>query len=113
MTAAPQPVTVKLNRPIRVFGHEVDALVCSREVTGADLLACDGMHPVLQRSQLRLTMIARMYRTEDEREIGMDGAKKLVVADVDRLEAALAPFAGSAQEDETTEDETTATTGEG
>jgi len=109
MSGAPQPVTVRLNRPIRVFGHQVEELVCSQEVTGADLLACDGMHPVLQRSQLRLTMIARMYRTPDGREIGMDGAKKLVAGDIDKLEAALVPFAGqdtSSEESETTGEET-------
>lgn len=86
-----QPATVQLSTPIQDFGKEVTAVTISRELTGADLLQCDG----LGRYAETLAYIRILTGLSEA------GCKALTARDISRIERAMAPFCGVGSQSDT------------
>lgn len=82
------PVRVRLSKPIRDFGKEITEVCIEREVNGGDLVAIDGMG----KNAATLKLIERLCG------LSWEACLRLPLRDIQKIEEAMAPFAGTGPE---------------
>lgn len=100
--ARPEPVTVVLSEPIKVWDETCNALVATHKLTAGDFELLDN----LEKTPLLLKTISLIYRTEGGKQPEVRHLRALDGDDLDALEEAAVPFVRTSREIETNASDT-------
>ena len=91
--AIPEPVTVVLDVPIKVWDETCNALVATHKLTAGDFEMLDS----LDKTPLLLKTLSLIYRTEGGKAPEVRHLRALDGDDLDKLEEAAVPFVRSSR----------------